>query len=213
VELMRVPAALGPESVAALRAALAAGESTLEGEGGVFCRGLDLDWLAGAAEPEPLFREVAALLDEIARAPRPVAALVDGVASGGGVALAAAADLVVATPRATFALPEVFAGLVPAVALPWVARRTGWPRARLLALGGRTIDAAEALALGLVDEITGDAAAALAAHARRWAKADAAALAGVKRLTGDLDAALALQRELLASPATRRRLAPWEEGS
>lgn len=225
MERMRlvVAATITPEVIAHLRGALAgaSGMLTLEGEAGagVFCRGLDLGWAsAQSAIPESLFRDFAALLEELAAVPGPTVALLDGVVSGGGVAIAAAADLVVATPRSTFALPEVLAGLVPAVALPWVARRTGWPRARLLALGGRAIDAAQAAALGLCDVVAEDLEAALDTHARRWRRADPAALAAVKRVGTDLEAALVRQMELLSSEGTKRRLArlaagdpPWEE--
>jgi enoyl-CoA hydratase/carnithine racemase len=198
---------------------------TIEGGApGAFCEGLDLGAAAeGPADPAALahFR---ALLLAIERAGAPVVALVDGPALGGGAGLAAAADLVLASPRASFALPEALLGLVPAVVLPHLARRIGVARARLLALSARPVAAAEALAIGLVDEVADDLEAALARWARRFARTDPRALAAVKTLaaehfgapSGYGDDALARFSALLASEPTRARIraflagdAPW----
>ena len=58
----------------------------------------------------------ASALTAIRRAP--TVAFVDGDAHGGGCGLAAACDLVAATPKASFALPELLLGLVPGAILP-----------------------------------------------------------------------------------------------
>ncbi len=193
---------------------------TLEGAGGTFCEGLDLDWVLGAspAESTALLRRYGELCRRLAEMPCPVVALVGGKASGGGVALAAAADLVIATPAATFALPEVLVGLIPAMAFPWVARRTGVVRAQRLALGAAPLDAAGALAAGLVDEITGELGgeleAALDAHVARWRRCDGRALSAVKALAAryDLEDAVARGTALLFSDETRARLRRVAEG-
>ena len=81
-------------------------------------------------------------------------AYVHGGCVGAGVELPAFAGRVVADPAATFWLPELGMGLVPGaggtVSIP---RRIGRQRAALLAVTGRRIDAATALAWGLVDDI------------------------------------------------------------
>jgi len=227
---LRLTPRIAPPLVEALLAELRspAGAVVLEGGDGVFCEGLDLAWTASATadEKSALLRRYATLLETVSGVPVPSVALVDGKAAGGGLALAAAADLVIATPASTFALPEVFAGLAPAVALPWVARRTGPARARRLALGARPLDAGEALAAGLCDEIAGDPEAALAAHVARWRRAEPAALAAVKALSAAADepdylvGAVARMEALLASEPARRRIAralagesPWEDDS
>ncbi|MGH3467493.1 MAG: enoyl-CoA hydratase-related protein [Thermocrispum sp.] len=161
------------EELAAVIEATTARYVTLEGPPGDFCEGLDLEALSrptGVAEPT--LRGYATLLRAVQEAPCPVVALVDGVALGGGLGLVAAADLVLATPRSTFGLPEVVAGLGPAVALPYVAQRTGLARARLLALDGGSVNAARAMKAGLVDEVVPDLEAALAAHAGRLLRTD-----------------------------------------
>ena len=80
-------------------------------------------------------------------------ALVDGNCLGGGLELASACDLVIATERARFGLPEVKLGCYPPVALALYPRRIGLGRTLELALTGRLFDAAEASRLGLADEV------------------------------------------------------------
>lgn len=201
---------------------------TLESEGPSFCEGMDLTRLAtrhgDAAEAVGRF---AALLRAIAAAPQPVIALVDGPAIGGGVGLAAASDLVIATSRATFGLPETLFGVVPAIILPVLARRVGLARARWLAMGAATLSAAEAQRIGLVDELTGDLEAALAPITRRFERLDREAVAAVKSLASMLSSQSAahydsqsVQRFLhhLKRPAATDRIdrflageTPWPE--
>lgn len=192
---------------------------TIEGPPGAFCEGLDLDQLAdshddvGSAQ-----RSYARMLRAIEHAPCPVIALVDGVALGGGLGLMAAADLVIATPRATFGLPETLVGLIPAVALPCIARRVGPARARLLALEGGSIDAEQALRAGLVDEVAPDLEAACARRAKRLTRMDAAAQCEVKTIAAAMDTpgadddALRRFADLYETPATRRRIARLAAG-
>jgi enoyl-CoA hydratase/carnithine racemase len=163
----------------------------IQGSGGAFCLGLHLDLVAPLLEESPEATVMLALdrygelLEAVSRCPRPVIALVDGAALGGGLGLAASADVVLATPRASFGLPEALIGLLPACALGPAARRMGVPRARLLALGGPTLGAAEALRVGLVDEVTDDLEAAAARYADRFRRMDARSIAAVKRLVAE----------------------------
>ena len=207
-----------------LRAAPASRLLVLEGGDGVFCEGGALD---DAEEARP--RRFAALLSALERDPRPVVALVDGPALGAGAGLAAAADVVVATRRATFGLPETLLGLIPAMVFPSLARRIGIPRARLLALGAEPLSADEAFRIGLVDDLCDDMEGALARHARRLARMDPHAVATFKALLAEHfpmppayeEAAAARLGELLARPETQARIrrflaghAPWpDEGS
>jgi enoyl-CoA hydratase/carnithine racemase len=208
---------------------------TIEGVPGSFCEGLDLEALAlqheGSAHslsPDGVLARFAELLAALQRAPQPVVALVDGAALGGGVGLAAAADLVLASDRASFALPETLMGLIPAMVFPLVARRIGVPRARLLALGAGPLSATAALQVGLIDEITDDLEATLARHARRFSRMDARAVGVMKALIVthfatppryQADAASCFL-QLLDSEGTRTRLvrfaageSPWPEDS
>jgi len=176
--------ALTPGDLRALRAAVADATAPvlyLHGEGSAFCAGADLDTVRdldaeSARSFATLGQEVATALADYDGA---VVAGVDGAARGGGVELALACDLRVATPAATFAEPGVRFGLFGAwggtVRLPRVVGRSA---ALDLALSGRTVDAEEALRLGLVSRVTDDPRAV----ADELAGTDHAALRRVKRL-------------------------------
>ena len=128
----------------------------LEGRGKCFCAGADIDYmrrtgefdwdasLADAGRLSGMFKALEALT-------KPLLARVHGPAFGGGVGLAASADLVFVGPKATFALSEVKLGLVPAVIGPYVQRRIGATRARGLFSTGVRINAREAVHMGLAD--------------------------------------------------------------
>jgi enoyl-CoA hydratase/carnithine racemase len=128
----------------------------LRSTGAVFCAGAHLGEMAEAGRAEVAANLAAAVnLGAMFRAvhdcPAPVVARVQGGAFGGGAGLAAACDLVVAGPAAKFCFSETRLGLVPGVISPLVVERLGLARARDLFLTSRTIDAAEALRLGLAD--------------------------------------------------------------
>lgn len=88
---------------------------------------------------------------------KPVIAAVNGLAYGGGTEIIVNCDLIVASSKATFALPEVKRGVVAiAGALPRLARTVGRPRAMEMALTGRTVSAKEAREWGLINQVVGD---------------------------------------------------------
>jgi enoyl-CoA hydratase/carnithine racemase len=133
-----------------------------------FCVGADLKQRAGFddhgwfVQREAFRRGFAA----VRRCPLPTVAAVAGFALGGGTELALACDLVVAAEDATFGLPEVRLGLVPAGGgTQLLARRVGRAAARDLVLTGRRVGAAEALALGLADRVVPPAEVRAAATA------------------------------------------------
>ena len=109
-------------------------------------------------------------------------ALVDGHCLGGGMELAVVADLVFATERSRFGQPEIALGCYPPVAAALYPRRIGSGRTLELLLTGRTIDCAEALALGFVHERVADRAA-LDGRAAELSAAIQRQSAAVTRLT------------------------------
>jgi enoyl-CoA hydratase len=84
----------------------------LTGSGGVFCAGMDLKGFANGERPSLAGRGFAGLTERTLA--KPLIAAVDGFALGGGCELALACDIIVAAADATFGLPEVTHGLVPA---------------------------------------------------------------------------------------------------
>lgn len=141
----------------------------LAGSGKAFSAGADLQWMKRAAEATQAAnledaRRFATMLQRIAECPKPTLARVQGLALGGGVGLAAACDIALATPDAKFAVSEARFGILPAVIGPYVINAVGPRQARRLALTASRIPASEALALGLVQEVVEDIDAAL----ERW---------------------------------------------
>ena len=135
----------------------------LAGAGRSFCAGADLNWMRSMVEyTEEANRldslRLAGLYEQIDSFPKPVVARVQGAAIGGGCGLVAVADIVVAGPRARFALSEVRLGLAPAVISPFVVRKIGTSRAREMFLTGRRIRPDEALRYGLIHDVVEDEA-------------------------------------------------------
>lgn len=161
----------------------------LRGEGRAFCAGGDIGWMA-RAQSEGRWTEMEALLDlgvavayGLATLPKPVVAVVQGPAAGAGMSLALCADLRLATPQAAFSMAFVKLGLHP----DWggsvmLARLVNSAQAAELLLLGDTLDAARALALGLVNQVVpaDQVEAAVEALALRLVAGPAATFARMK---------------------------------
>jgi len=176
----------------------------LAGAGRAFCAGADLTDLApqrGTAFRDALATLQASLIERIAAAPKPFVAAVQGPAVGGGFAIAAACDLIVAAPDAFFLAPQLALGLAPDLGIvATLSARVGAARARSLLLTGERLSAPRAHEWGLVhalaerDELEGEARAL----AGRLAAAPASGLAATKRLFAAVEAeqrARLLERE------------------
>jgi methylglutaconyl-CoA hydratase len=126
----------------------------LQGAGDAFSAGADLSWMKRASEfsaEENLgdARRLAAMLNSIYACEKPVNARVQGPCMGGGVGLASACDIVIASDDAFFALSEVRLGIIPAVISPFVLHAIGARQARRFFLTGERFDAREAQEIGL----------------------------------------------------------------
>jgi len=178
--------ALDHDALADLRTsieAVSAPVTYLHGAGTAFCAGADLGMVRAVADDPDAAHDLAAAgqrtMDAIADADTVVVAGVDGPARGGGVELAVACDLRVATPDGSFAAPGVDLGIFGA----WGGTRRlpqilGRGRAMDLTLRGHAIDAATAERWGLVTEVTDRPRAV----AERVADGDPGAVAALKRL-------------------------------
>lgn len=141
-----------------LAAALAAaaeeqtGVILLDAEGRAFSAGVDV----ADHKPEKV-EEMVAVFDRIFHIlgdiNKPVVAAVNGAALGGGCELVLACDLVIASEKAKFGQPEIAVGVFPPVAAYLLPRLIGYIPAMELLLGGETIDANRAYALGLVNKV------------------------------------------------------------
>jgi enoyl-CoA hydratase len=210
--------ALDSATFAALGRAIAAAGSdptlraiVLTGEGDTFAAGGDLRELRTATTSE----HAAQLADmgrhvceAIARLAVPVIAALPGPAIGGGAELAMACDLRVADPRATFCFKHARMGLTTAWGvLPKLVGAVGHATASRLLLVGHTIDATEALRLGLVDDVTerGGSVARAIAWGLDVGQASPRAVAELKALLRD---ALGASGELSARER-ERFIAAW----
>lgn len=130
----------------------------LEAEGKSFCAGLDVSWVKRGADQSKEdgqrdAMQLAVMVDAIDRCPKPVVALVQGAALGGGVGLVAAADIVIAAEEASFALTEVRLGLEATIIGPQVIAAMGARASRRYWLTGERFDAREAFHVGLVHAV------------------------------------------------------------
>lgn len=126
-------------------------------------------------------------IDRVARIRKPVIAAIDGYCLGGGLELALACDIRMATTSAQFGLPETGLGLIPGGGgTQRLSRLVGLGWALDLILSGERIDAAQALRIGLVTRVVDDPSGLLPAAealASRWASRPPAALAFAKEAT------------------------------
>jgi len=156
------------------------------GGGKIFAGGADITVMAEAGYAEMALRS--ARLQEavglIAPIPKPVVAAITGYALGGGLELALAADFRVAGERVRVGQPEILLGVIPgAGGTQRLPRLVGPAKAKDIVFSGRMLTAAEALAIGLVDQVVPDDSVYQAAldMVKRYAHGPALALRAAKQ--------------------------------
>lgn len=133
----------------------------LMGKGKHFSAGADLKWMkdsANLSQDENISdsKNLTDLFEALYTLPVPTIAAVTGAAYGGAVGLTACCDFAVATKSAKFCLSEARLGLMPAVILPYLARKMAVGQLRRLALTARVFTGDDALAFGLVQRVCAD---------------------------------------------------------
>jgi enoyl-CoA hydratase len=220
--------ALDRSVAAALEGALgelggAAGVSVVivSGQGRAFCAGNDIAEMErlGPEEAIAVSRRWQAIVDGFAALPQVTIAAVRGVALGGGLMLAIAQDLRVAEASARLGLPEVSLGFNPSYGIARLLDVAGGAHGRELLLTARTVDAAEALRMGLVTRVVDDGAldAAVQALAETIARQPRGGLAASKAAVAAIRAGRAggepeAYAALLHDPAARARIAAFVSG-
>jgi 3-hydroxypropionyl-coenzyme A dehydratase len=139
------------------------------GHGRAFCAGNDIKEMRSLTgdDAQALASRHAALMDRFPRLPQITLAVIDGHALGGGLMLAVAQDLRIASDRARLGLPEVTLGFNPGYGIARVLDVAGGAHGRDLLFSGRTVHASEALRMGLVNRVV--APPTLEASALKWA--------------------------------------------
>jgi 2-oxoglutaroyl-CoA hydrolase len=153
----------------------------LTGAGGAFTAGGDI---AGFLEKTPW--DVSRLADNVAapeRCSKPVIAALSGYVLGVGLELALACDFRLATPDVQLGFPEATIGMIPGSGgTQRLARLVGLGRAKDIVMRGRRVKSQEALALGLVTELTEDVEGAVAALCEELRRLSPLALKMAKRV-------------------------------
>ena len=180
----------------------------LTGEGRAFCAGQDLREEGALDDVGATIRETyVPIIETILAVPQPVIAAINGPAAGAGLSLALACDWRVMADDAVLMMAFSNIGLVPDSGGSWfLPRLIGYERAFELAASGRRVGAAEALALGLVQDVRPRPATLAVAHqlAVALAARPPLAVAWTKRLMreameGSLAATMTREAELQAN--------------
>ncbi len=152
-----------PAALALGDAVQAANDSSIRavlvtGEGKRFCAGGDVASFVAAPDRASYLGELAEVLErnvrELSALPKPVVVAVQGAVAGAGLAFVLNADIVLAARGTKFVLAYSSIGLTPDCGVSYLLPRViGRQRASHMALGGKVLDADEALAWGLVSEV------------------------------------------------------------
>lgn len=151
--------AIDAETVAALHEACALLEqqpriALITGSGGVFAAGADIRQLRERRRDDALRGINSGIFDRIHKLPMPVIALIDGYALGGGAELAYACDFRIGTSSVKIGNPEPGLGILAAAGACWrLAELVGEPLAKEILLAGRVLNADEALACRLLNDV------------------------------------------------------------
>ena len=130
----------------------------LAGRGKSFSAGADLNWMkaqsgASTVDNQADALKLAKMLHRLATLKQPTIARVHGIAFGGGMGLASACDICVASSDAKFATSEVRLGLAPSTISPYVIRAIGARQASRYFLTAERISAEQAQRIGLAHEV------------------------------------------------------------
>src|SRR5437764_8197745 len=185
----------------------------VRGAGRAFCSGMDRTALAHGTIGEPFYRHWIRALNRLEDMSKVALAVLHGYAIGGGLQLAVACDLRLATSDAVVGLGASRHGIIPDGSVLRLARVIGLGRAKELSLLNEDVTPAAALAMGLVSWVcaAADVDAALASLIERLRRQAPTANAHIKRLLHESfhrdpraveEDVMAAQLECLASPET-----------
>jgi polyketide biosynthesis enoyl-CoA hydratase PksH len=157
----------------------------IRGSDGYFCTGMDFGAVEENKAGDFAKREMFVnLLRKLVEIPKVTIAFVDGKSIAGGVGIAAACDMTLATSESEFSLPEIIWGLLPALILPFITRRIGPNPTLRMTLTGAPLDAHEAKNINLIDMVGREAD--LKRLCFRLAKLDSVTVAEAKQFLLEL---------------------------
>lgn len=125
----------------------------IRGAGRAFCTGIDLKQLAAGETPHEYYENWDRALRILEQAEKVLLCAMHGYALGGGLQLALACDIRIATEDCQLGLPAIKEGIVPGLGTFRLPRYIGLGRAKWMALSGENIDGRRAYEIGLVDHV------------------------------------------------------------
>ncbi|HWT79041.1 MAG TPA: enoyl-CoA hydratase/isomerase family protein [Candidatus Methylomirabilis sp.] len=208
------------EAVYALRDDQEARVAIVTGAGRAFCSGVDLKALSSGRIHPSFFTNLEPLWDILENCDKAVICGIQSYCLGGGLQIALACDLRIASEDAILGLPAVKECLIPGLGTYRLPRLIGMGRARELLLLGDTIDAQLASEIGLVNAVVprGELEKKCVTIAERCLKMPHTSLSHIKRLSNlayqtdfkqALEAYIPAQRACLASPEHQAAMAAY----
>ena len=125
----------------------------IRGMGRAFCTGLDLKQLAAGETPHAYYEQWDRALRILEQAEKVLICAMHGYALGGGLQLALARDIRIATEDCQLGLPAIKEGIIPGLGTWRLPRYIGLGRAKWLVLSGAHIDGRRAYDIGLIDHV------------------------------------------------------------
>lgn len=127
----------------------------LKGSSDYFCLGMDICWVSGSGENafSDAIDVFISFLTGLQAAPCITMAVVEGRATGGGVGICSACDVVVASSASSFQLTEGLLGLIPGIILTPLLYRLSRQQVAKMVFTAKAYSAKEALQMGLVDDV------------------------------------------------------------
>lgn len=123
----------------------------IRGDGRAFCTGIDLKQLSAGETPVEYYARWDGALRIFETMDKFVVCVIQGYALGGGLQLALASDIRIATEDAQLGLPAINESIVPGLSTFRLPRFVGWGRAKWMVLTGENVDGRTAVDIGLVD--------------------------------------------------------------
>ena len=125
----------------------------IRGSGRAFCTGIDLKQLAAGDTPHQYYENWDRALRVLEQSEKILICAMHGYSLGGGLQLALACDIRIATEECQLGLPAIKEGIVPGLGTWRLSRYIGLGRAKWMALSGENIDGRRAYQIGLIDHI------------------------------------------------------------
>ena len=124
------------------------------GSGKSFCAGADISGFKfDTPSIRKFIRDIISFLSMLEKHPKPVIAAVNGIAFGGGLELAISCDIIIASEKAKFGVPESAIGLVPGFAVLRLHQIIGRAKSKEMAMTCDPVSAQEALRIGLINKV------------------------------------------------------------